>query len=205
MVSAKLLKTLYEAGLGHHLVLHRTSDRVFLGSLKFEKGKMVIRDNGYLENIKPATLDPCFDNGTIGMICKSDQYEWESLTFYGIEKTSIKTDLSKTRNAALVAAENQYGDKLINFTGSIYRGFHLLLENHFLPVILLQAILSKRGEIGLVVADLRTIPMDIKKISTLNDDVMRTIEKYTLLDVNDELKISDNDFEEMFGKFRLPP
>ena len=205
MVSSKLLKTLYEAGLGHHLVLHRTADRVFLGSLHFEKGKMVIRDNGYLENIKPATLDPCFDNGTIGMVCKTDHYEWESLTFYGIEKMEIKTDLSKTRNAALVAAENQYGDKLINFAGSIYRGFQLLLENHFLPVILLQPILSKRSEIGLIVSDLRTIPMDIKKISSLNDEVTRTIEKYTLLDINDELKLSDADFEEMFGKFKTPP
>jgi hypothetical protein len=204
MVNTKQLKILYEAGLGHHLVLHRTPERVFLGALKFDKSKLVIRDNGFLQNIKPATLDPCFENGTIGMVCKTEKYDWDSLTFYGIEKTEIKSDLSKTRNGALVAAENQYGDKLINFAGSIYRGFQLLLENHFLPVILLETIISKQGEIGLVVSDLRTIPMDIKKISTLNDEVMKTIEKHTTLDVNDDTDMSDSDFEEMFGKFTQP-
>jgi len=200
VVSSKLLKDLYEAGLGHHLVLHRTRERVFLGALKYEKGRLVIRDNGYMQNIKPATLDPCYDNGIIGMVCCSKKHEWESITYYGLEKTEIKQELSSTRNGALVAAENQYGDKLINFTGSIYRGFQLLLENHFLPVILLEAIVSRQGELGLMVCDLRTIPMDLKKISTLNDEVSRTIEKYTTLDIGD-VNMSTDDFEEMFGKY----
>ena len=39
-----------------------------------------------------------------------------------------KPDLDSTRGNNLIAAENEYGDCLIDFKGSIYRGFNLLLE-----------------------------------------------------------------------------
>jgi len=204
MSDSDLLGSLYKAGLGHHLVMHRTAERVYLGPLRYSKGRIVIKDNGYMKNLKPSTLDPCWDQGALGMVCISDQYEWESITFYGLDECDIKVDLSSTRSGALHAAENQYGDKLIDFAGSIYRGFQLLLEHHFLPIVLLQPMRSKRGETGLVVSDLRIAPLDIRTIRVLNDDVTKSIEKYVQLELGD-IAMSDDEFKEFFGKFTTTP
>jgi hypothetical protein len=201
MKNRRLLESLYKGGLGHHLVLYRTADRVYLGNLQYDRNRLVIKDTGHLSKIKPSTLDQCWNGGVIGMVCNTNTYAWESLTFYGLEECVIKPDLSKTRNGALVAAENQYGDRLIDFAGSIYRGFKLMMENYFLPVILLQTIQSRHGEAGLIVSDLRIVPMDLVLIRTLNDELTKIIEKYTLLDVND-VDISKADFDKMFARFK---
>jgi len=191
---------MYMRGLGELLVLHRTKTHVFLGNLTFEKGRFIVRDRNYLPDIKPAQLSPCWDNGTVGIICNSSGHEWESLTFYGLEHCNLPVDLSSTRHGILAAAENQYGDKLNDFIGSIYRGYQLLLDNHFLPVVLLTPSKTKSGEHGLTISDLRASPLSIPRIQNITDAVRKSVEKYLIHDVED-VEISSEKFQEMFKKF----
>ena len=200
MTLLDLITSMYLRGLGELLVLHRTTDHIFLGNLTLEKGRFMIRDQGYLMNFKPAQLSPCWDNGTVGLICDSSGHEWESLTFYGLEHCNLPVDLSSTRHGILAAAENQYGDRLNDFTGSIYRGYQLLLDNHFLPVILLQTVMTKSGKQGLVISDLRASPLSIPTIQKITDAVRKSVEKYLMHDVED-VEISDEKFKEMFQRY----
>ena len=200
MTLLDLITSLYLRGLGELLVLHRTVDHVYLGNLTLEKGRFIVRDMGYLMNFKPAQLSPCWDNGTVGLVSNSSGHEWESLTFYGLEHCNLPVDLSATRHGILAAAENQYGDRLNDFTGSIYRGYQLLLDNHFLPVVLLQNVVTKSSEQGLVISDLRASPLSIPTIQKITDAVRKSVEKYLIHDVED-VEISEDKFKEMFQKY----
>ena len=191
---------LHRKGLGELLTLHRTPGQIFLGKMIYEKDRLIVRDMGFLADIKPAQLDPVWDSGTIGMITNSSRFEWASLTFFGLEKCALPVDLSSTRHGALTAAENQYGDRLINFVGSVHRGYHLMLENHFLPVVLLKSIKAKSGEPGLVVSDLRAAPLAISIIRQVNDVVRSAVEKYLSLDVED-VEVTSDQFAELFKGF----
>lgn len=200
MTLLDLITSMYLRGLGELLALHRTEDHIYLGNLALEKGRFIIRDQGYLLNFKPAQLAPCWDNGTVGMVSSTRGHEWESLTFYGLEHCNLPADLSSTRHGILAAAENQYGDKLNDFTGSIYRGYQLLLDNHFLPVVLLQAVNTKSGEQGMVISDLRAAPLSIPTIQNITDAVRKSVEKYLIHDVED-VEISEEKFRAMFQKY----
>lgn len=191
---------MYLRGLGELLVLHRTEDHIYLGNLTLEKGRFIIRDKGFIMDFKPQQLSPCWDNGTVGMLSNSSGRDWESLTFYGLEHCNLPTDLSSTRHGILAAAENQYGDRLNDFSGSIYRGYQLLLDNHFLPVVLLQTVKTKSGETGLVISDLRASPLSIPTIQTITDAVRKSVEKYLMHDVED-VEISEEKFNSMFEKY----
>ncbi len=134
------------------------------------------------------------------MICWSENKIWESLTFYGLDKCQLTPDFSNTRGSAIIAAQNQYGDSIINFEGSVYRGFQLLLEHSFLPAIIIYPVKSKYNETGLAVTDLRTVPLDIKLLIKLNDTVVNSIEAYKTLAV-DDLDLSKSDFHKYFNGF----
>lgn len=195
-----LLENLCNYGLGNYLILHKSNKHIYFGNLLFEKGNMAIHDSGLLNELSPNLFAAVWEAGLIGMIAQSDKYEWDSLTFYGTEECDVSPDLGATRNSALAGAENEYGDNLINFTGTVYRGFELMLENSFLPVILLKPIKAKTGEMGLVVADLRTAPMKIDLLIKLNDMVVKSIAKYKVLNV-DDVEMSTEDFENYFGAY----
>ena len=108
--------------------------------------------------------------------------------------------MSSTRHGALIAAENQYGDKLIDFVGSVYRGFQLLLDYHYLPVVLLKHVRTKAGEDGLAVSDLRMVPMEISIIQTVNDIVRKSVEKRLTFGVAD-LQLNPDEFTGLFGDY----
>jgi hypothetical protein len=201
MVLKELIQNMFMQGVGQLLVLHITKESVLLGHVSYEKGKLMIRDRGLLgKELKPARLIPCWDYGLLGCLYSTDKYEWNSLTFCGLEQTDMPVDLSDTRQGALHAAENQYGENLINFTGSIYRGYQLMLENHYLPVVTLKPINTKTGEAGLAVCDLRAAPIDLAIIRKVNDIVRESIEKQLLLGVED-VQVNSEKFDEMFGDF----
>jgi len=196
-----LIENLFNRGLGDFLLLHTQKGRIYLGKLLYEKGRMIVKDRGYLSSIKSDDLVPCWKNGILGMVCDEKDREWESLTFYGLEKCEIKPDLSKTRHLALSAAENQYGDNLIDFEGSFYRGFQLMLDNHFLPVLLIQKMRAKSGTTGLAVCDLRAAPMDLAIINKVNDVVRASVEKHLTLAVEDDVKVDQEQFNKLFGNY----
>lgn len=195
-----LIVPLFKQGLGEVLVLHVTGSSALLGFLVYEKGKLVIRDQKYLSGIKPSQLAPCWENGVLGMVGDSREHEWQSLSFYGLERCELKVDLEKTRHGALAAAENQYGDNLLDFVGSIYRGYQLMLDNHFLPVVMLKAVRAKDGVQGLAVCDLRAAPMSLSVIRSVNADVRKAVEKHLVLEVEDA-ELTDEQFSKLFGNY----
>ena len=198
----KLLESLCKHGMRNYFVLHRDKNHVYFGSLNFEKGHLALQDTNLLQGLKPELFEPAWHGGLIGMICASSKYEWESISYYGLEHCNVKPDLSQTRGNALIAAQNQYGDSIMSLQSSIYRGFKLLLDNSFLPVILLSPIKSIENEYGLIVSDLRTVPLDIKLLIKLNDLVSESIHNVQTLQI-DTISMSDNDFHRYFdGVFK---
>lgn len=196
----RLLEVLFKYGLGEHLVLHINKDEPVLGKIVYDKGRMLLKDQGLLAGFKPEYLKPCWDKGLIGMICSPRNKTWESLSFYGLEKCRLPMDLDSTRHGSLIAAQNQYGEKLVDFVGSIYRGFNLMLDYHFLPVVLLQQVDARSGEIGLAVTDLRAAPMSINLIQKLHDIVRESVDRRLSLNVEDT-DIEASDFETLFKQF----
>lgn len=200
MAVADTIRMLYAQGLGELFVLHSKNDKPLMGQLYFEKGKLTLRDQGLLAGMTLSQLQPCWETGLIGMIASSKGKEWESMSFYGLEHCDLPQDLGKTRHGALVAAQNQYGESLIDFVGSVYRGYQLMMEHHFLPVVLLQELRTHDGEVGLAISDLRTVPMSISMIRKLNDIVFKSVEKQLTMEVDDK-SMDSEDFEAMFGDY----
>jgi len=200
MVAKFIIEYLVKQGLSEHLILHIVNGKVCLGHVLYDKNRLHLKDTGVFGDISPKNFKPCWENGIVGMIVPSKNREWESLTFLGVEKCRIPVDLSATRHGVMGLARNQYGDSLVTFEGSIYRGFKLLLDNHFLPVILLHQIKSKASIDGLAVADLRIAPMPIKSVLLVNDMVSNVVDKKLSMAV-EEADIDTIDFENMFGDY----
>lgn len=196
----KLIPPLFRFGLGEYFILHIAAGKTILGKLHCEQAKLRLKDEGYLAELKPKFVRPCWERGLIGMICAPIKQEWESLTFHGLENCNLPVDLESTRYGGLSAAQNQYGEKLIAFTGSVYRGFNLMLDNHFLPVILLQEVMAKSGEPGLAVSDLRVLPLPIPLIQSLHDKVQEQVARRRSLNVAED-DLSRSDFQTLFGRF----
>ena len=200
MVAKFIIEYLVKQGLSEHLVLQIINDKACLGHVLYDKNRLYLKDTGILADINPVYLKPCWENGIVGMITPSNKRDWESLTYLGVEHCRIPVDLSATRHGVMGLVKNQYGDALVTFEGTIYRGFKLLLENHFLPVILLHQIKSKSGIDGLAVADLRIAPMPIKTVLLINDIVSKVVEKKLSIGV-EEAVMDDMDFEKMFAGY----
>ena len=200
MVAKFIIEYLVRQGLSEHLILQIVNGKSCLGRILYDKHRLYLKDTGILADINPVNLKPCWENGIVGMITPSKGREWESLTFLGVENCRIPVDLSATRHDVMGLVKNQYGESLVKFEGSIYRGFKILMDNHFLPVILLHQIKSKTGMDGLAVADLRIAPMPIKTILLINDIISRVVEKHLSIGV-EEAAIDDLDFETMFSSY----
>ena len=196
----EVIQKMFEQDLGELLVLHRTDTKVYLGALVLDKGKITVKDAGLLPDIKVSDLDPCFDNGFIGCVSHSEGQEWDSLTFHGMELCDLPVSLSSTAHSTLASAGNEYGENLTDFQGSVYRGFKLMLDNHFIPVLLLRHIQTHTGESGMAVTDLRMMLMEITMIRNLNNVVRETVEEHLTSGV-DDVEIQDDQFEELFGDF----
>ncbi|MBI2969653.1 MAG: hypothetical protein HYY36_02810 [Gammaproteobacteria bacterium] len=195
-----LIPQLFARGLGDLLVLHPGKNAVCLGNLSFEKGSLILKDNKMLSELKASQIQVCHENGIIGMVADSTGHMWESLTLHGLDQCDLPIDLSKTRHGALSAARNQYGDSVIDFVGSVYRGYQLMLDHHFLPVVLLRELRAKNGQRGLAVADLRIVPMDIAVVRNINDLVRKSVEKHQILEVED-LHVQTDEFDDLFHGF----
>ena len=200
MKITELIHSLYKQGLGEHLILHLNKGKVILSTIAYEKGRIVFNKENYLPEFEPAQLKPCWENGTLGMVSQSLGHEWESLTFYGLEHCQLPADLTSTRHGALAAIENQFGDSLIDFIGSSYRGFQLMLDPHYIPAILFKPIKNTSGETGLIVTDLRMMPMEISLIQTIHDVVRKSLDSNITVDI-DDANLNTAEFEGLFGAF----
>lgn len=196
----RLLESLSRHGLGDYYALYRTNKHVYFGKVGYVHGHLAVKDTNIFSDFNPTLFEPVWHEGLVGMICFSSKFNWDSLTYYGLQHCRIKPDFTSTRENALLAAENQYGDSIMGFQGSIYRGFNLLLENSFLPVILLHPIKSDNDELGLVVSDLRTVPLPMKLLVRINDMVVKSIRKVNFYQVN-TVDMSATDFDRLFDQY----
>ena len=202
MALMDIINSLYKKGLGELLMLHTMKGKIYLGRMLYEKERLVIKDQGFLSSLNSDEFLQCWENGIIGAVCYSENQEWESLTFCGLEQCEVSAEdlLSKTGHGRLLAAENEYGEQIIDYFGSVYRGYQLLLCNHFLPVVLMTKIRTKKGGFGLAVSNLRAAPLPISIINDVHNVVMESVEKHLTIEV-DDVQIESEQFSTLFGDY----
>jgi len=202
MALRKLISSLFEQGLGELLVLSATGPCATLGQLVRDKGKLFLKDRDLLVGrTTPDQVAPCWDIGIMGALCHQPEREWESLTFVGSDYCISNEDLTSSRFGMMKAARNQYDDNLLDFCGSFYRGFQLMLDNHFLPVVLPHEIKLKDGNAGLAVSNLRVAGISFEILSEVHDHLRRVIEPHLSLDVED-VAMDDEEFSSLFADYR---
>jgi len=163
------------------------------------KGKLFLKDGDLLVGrTTPDQVAPCWDIGIMGALCHQPGHEWESLTFVGSDYCISNEDLTSSRFGMMKAARNQYDDNLLDFCGSYYRGFQLMLDNHFLPIILPHEIKLKDGNAGLAVSNLRVAGISFEILSEVHDHLRSVIEPHLSLDVED-VSMGDEEFSSLFG------
>lgn len=201
--NAELLQRLFVRGLGEELILHVVAENALLGKLGLKKNRLTLSDTRYLTGVRAADVMQCFESGLLGMVTASQQYQWSSLTFHGLNQCKVKVDLSQTRGSRLQSTRDGDGEDLMDFVGSVYRGFRLMLDHHFLPVVTLQRMQAKNEEWGFAVVDLRMAAVDLAAVRIVNDFVRRSTERHFEVDLIEE-NVQDERFEELFSSF-LPP
>lgn len=203
MQPTRLVSELFLVGLGELLVMHVAGDRVLLGNICADKGRLNIRDRGFLEGVRPAQVAPCEENGITGAICNPGGTEWESLTFLGAHHCEIPTDLSSTRSGLLRSSQAASGDSLFEFVGSVYRGFQLMLENHLLPVCLLTPLRTRKHCMGLAVCDLRMASIPLSAAQQVHEVVRAATDRHLTVDLED-VDMDADEFKRLFGGYMGP-
>ena len=198
----EIINSLFKQGLGELFILHTMKGKIYLGKMLYDKGGLVIKDQDFLSLLESDQLLNCWENGIIGAVCYSEKQEWKGLSFCGLDQCEIPKEdlLSKTAHGGLMAAENEYVEQIIYYFGSVYRGYQLLLSNHFLPVVLMTKIRTKKGGFGLAVSNLRAAPLSISIINDVHNVVMESVEKYLTLEV-DDVQIESEQFSTLFGDY----
>ncbi len=200
MLAGPALAHLFARGLGDLLTLHVVDGQVLLGNLLPEKGRVVLKDRGFMTGVSAGQIATAFESGALGAVCDLPAQEWVSLSFLGARHCHLPVDLSATRTGLLQSSRNRHGDALHDFRGSVYRGFQLMLDSHFLPVVSLKAVGTELGVTGLTVYDLRLASIDLDAVAAINDYVRRAIDRHLTLAVED-VSVTRDDFERLFGSY----
>lgn len=198
----ELITSLFERGLGELLVLSVSKESVSLGQLTRDKGRLVLKDRGILKGkTLPQQVEPCWDIGVMGAVCHQSGREWESLTFVGADYCVSTEDLSSSRMGMMKAARNQFDENLLDFCGSFYRGYQLMLDSHFLPVVLPHVIELKDGNSGLAVSNLRVAGVPMEALYAVHDYLQNVIEPHLSLEAEDVF-VDEDEFSSLFGKYQ---
>lgn len=201
MLATNLVSELFDAGLGESFILHVADGRPFLGQLVLEKGRLTLKDRGLLHDVTAEQLKSCFSEGICGALCHKQGSAWESLTFVGPERCRLSAPLDPVYKDIMQGARNAFGERLLDFTGSIYRGYQLLMDNYFLPVVLLQTIDIDDGLTGLAVANLRAAKVPMDTLGLVHSKLHKVMDLHMTLEVQD-VEMSDSDFDDLFGQFK---
>lgn len=201
MVSQELISALYEHGLGELFILHAGKTYPLIGQVVSDKGRLILKDRGMLRGVSGAQVGPCWDIGIVGAVCYQEGHEWESLTFVGPDHCILQQDLSSTRVGLMQAARNEFNERLIDFVGSVYRGFQLMLDNYFLPVVLLNEVKLNDGGRGLAVSNLRMagIPFDV--MGELHERLHALMAPHQAFDVQD-VTLNEDEFAALFAGYK---
>ncbi len=196
-----IFEQLFKRGLGELPMLRKKERAALLGNLVMDKGRLVFKDRGLLAGVSAADVAPCWDLGIIGAVADVSGKEWESLTFLGPDHCTIPVNLSSTRHNVLGRSIGAQGENLLAYTGSIYRGFKLMLDSNLLPLVLPLPIDTAEGVQGLAVTDFRFATVSLDVVRKANDLVRAAVDKHMTLSV-EEVDIDDAEFDQMFAQYR---
>lgn len=169
-----LLENLFRHGLSELPVLFTRANGTYIGFMVYEKGQLAFRDSGLFSCDDPDLLQ--WEKHVIGMVCYQEMLKWKSLSYYGVDFCSLEGDIDPALMQSLGCIQNEYGDYGNDFVGSIYRAYRLLLDNEFLPVVILQQSLSKNNHPGLLIADLRFAELPADVLRGVHDLIQRTLD-----------------------------
>ena len=197
----ELVSSLYDYGLGEMFVLHTSGSAAMLGQIVLDKGRLVLKDRGLLKDVSAARVGPCYDIGVVGAVCHDPTQEWKSLTFVGPELCHLEQDLTSTRLNLMRTSTNQFNERLLDFTGSVYRGFQLMLDNHYLPVVLMNNVALLDGKLGLGVTNLRMANISVDCMTEIHTVLSHSVAQHVSFDVQD-MAMEADDFDVMFAQFK---
>ena len=180
-----LIDTLFRQGLGELPVFYTRVSGFYLGNMVYEKGKLYFKDKGLLAGIDQGVQPPDWDNYLVGMVCYRKLMQWESLSFYGLDYCRREDEGESALAETLKAMKNQYGDRLFDFIGSIYRAYNLMLDGGLTPVVLLQPIYSKSDGVGLAIGDLKSSPLGDYVTDEINQSIRHAVERQLILNLED--------------------
>lgn len=184
MTFMELLEVLFKHGLGEIPVFYSRVNGIYLGNMVYEKGHILFKDRGILSDINQDHKIIFCDKNILGMVCYREMLEWKSITYYGVsycENAVIESDL----HDSLASIKNKEGDRLLDFVGSFYRAYQLLLEHDFLPVILLQQVFTVDGKPGLAIGDLRSI--------SVSQDVQQNVRQILIETIDNRLTVEPDE------------
>jgi len=181
----ELIDTLFRQGLGELPVFYSRVSGPYIGNMVYEKGKIYFKDKGLLTGIEKITEQPDWDKHLVGMVCFRKLLQWESLSFYGIDYCDLNSGPNPEFIESLKSMRNQYGDRLFDFIGSIYRAYHLMLDSGMTPVVLLRPIKSKGNGPGLAIGDLKSTVLGDCVNDEINLNIRHAVERQLTLNLED--------------------
>lgn len=175
-----LVESLFRHGLGELPVFHQRVNGAFLGNMVYDKGQLFFKDRGILgdSGVDAETLD--WTENVLGMVCFKQLLQWESLTFYGLDYCGVDV-VNAEMHEALSEIKDRHGERLVDFVGSVYRAFHLLLDNGYLPVVLLREMSSRNGDTGLAIADLGALDLPDAMLERAVHAIRSAVQRQTLV------------------------
>jgi len=99
------------------------------------------------------------------------------------------------------ASTNQFNERLLDFKGSVYRGFQLMLNNHYLPVLLRNEVNLTNGATGFAVSNLRMANISVECMGEIHSALVRSVPPHLSFDVED-MAMEADDFDLMFAQFK---
>ncbi|MEQ8230842.1 MAG: hypothetical protein RLW61_00525 [Gammaproteobacteria bacterium] len=199
--AASLYSRLFLRGLGELPMLVCHGDRAHVGNLVMDKGAVHFRDRGCLRNVAASSVAPCWDLGILGALVDLHDREWHSLTFLGPDHCTIPVDLSTTRLRVIARLVADTDENVLDFVGSVYRGFKLMLDGNLLPVVLPLGIDTDTGKAGLAVSDFRFASVPLETVLEVNALVRTAVDRHLTLAV-EELELGADEFDSLFARYR---
>ena len=194
-----LIDLLFKYGLGELLILHEIKGVPKLCNIAYESGELVLKYQNHIK-LKIAKDPSVFRKELLGVITKADNEEWKGMTFLGLSHCNFDIQSNREHAAKIANIQNQYGDKLVNFKGSVYRAYELALDNDILPIISMHAIRTKKGKYGMAVYNLSSESYASSEKSIIYQALRNAIAKKLTYSL-DELNLPEESFTDLFGRY----
>ena len=194
-----LIDLLYKHGLGDLLVSHEINGEQKLCNIVYDSGKLVLKNQNHIR-LKADTGTSDIKHDLLGVITKAENEEWKGMTFLGLSHCNYDIPSNTDYVNKIMNIGNQYGDRLVDFKGSIYRAYQLALDNDILPIVSMNAIRIKSGKYGMAVYNFSVDGYTAKEKSNIFLVLRNAIEKKLTYSL-DELNLPEESFTDLFGRY----